>query len=283
MGSLYTALASYLQARSKNGKWFLRIDDLDTFRTVTGATDSILHTLENYHFYWDGPVVYQSLRTEAYSAAFDKIEKQGLIYACRCSRKSLARRNTQNHETIRYPEICRNKNHSRSLPHSLRIKTDGKDVSFHDQLQGPITQKLSQTCGDFIIKRKDNLFAYHLAVVIDDHKSHITEVLRGIDLLESTPQQSYLQRTLSIPQPKYAHIPIVVDNSGSKLSKQTGAQPVSSSNRSETLFNLLTLLRQAPPKEIRTARVDDIIEWGIKHWDISKLGKQKKIVFNPVD
>ena len=281
MGSLYTALASFLQARSKHGIWRLRIDDLDSFRTVTGATESILYTLESYNLYWDGPIVFQNQRSEAYRSALEIIENQGLVYACHCSRKSLARNNALNRNPNPYPENCRNKNRSRSQPHTLRIKTDHKDISFHDQCQGLITQSLSQTCGDFIVKRRDNIFAYHLAVVIDDHEQQITEVFRGNDLLDSTPRQIYLQGKLSIPQPQYAHIPVVVDDSGSKLSKQTGARPVSSSNRSETLFSLLTLLNQSPPQEIRGARVDELIEWGINHWDISTLCRQKEIVLHP--
>ncbi len=281
MGSLYTALASFLQARSKHGQWHLRIDDLDRLRTVTGAAESILSTLENYNLYWDGPIVYQSQRIGKYRSALDNIEDQGLVYACHCSRKLLARNSALNPNPYRYPEYCRNKNRSRAQPHTLRIKTNNQDISFHDRCQGLITQSLTQTCGDFILKRRDNIYAYHLAVVIDDHEQHITEVFRGNDLLDSTPRQIYLQKKLSIPQPKYAHIPVVVDEFGSKLSKQTGAHPVSGSNRSETLFIILTLLNQSPPQEIRRAGVNELIEWGIKNWDISKLCKQKEIALHP--
>lgn len=177
----------------------------------------------------------------------------------------------------RYPGYCRNKNLSRNQPHSLRIRTQDEAISFYDELQGTQKQSLLQEFGDFIVLRRDKLFAYQLAVVIDDHEQAINDVLRGIDLLASTPIQIYLQEVLSIPRPRYTHVPVLTDANGVKLSKQTGAQAVGESNPPATLFDLLDLLNQSPPEDLKHAEIDEVLDWGIEHWDLSKLKHQPNI------
>lgn len=189
-------------------------------------------------------------------------EKQWL-YPCTCSRKSLL--SLANHSDI-YPGICRDKKLGINLDHALRIKTGSEFISFHDQLQGVFCHNLASQHGDFILKRKDHIIAYQFAVVIDDHIQQITHVVRGVDLLDSTPKQIYLQKKLGLPTPQYAHVPVIVDADGFKLSKQTCAQAVAINQANSTLYYLLQLLKQSPPIELKQATVEEIITWGIKNW-----------------
>lgn len=275
MGSLYTALAGFLQARSQNGKWHVRIDDIDPYRTIPGASDKILWTLESHGLYWDGPILYQSRRLEAYQNALEQLDAKGYLYPCTCTRKSLARIR----KSAFYPGFCRNKKIAdRNQAHALRVRTDQTVIVFYDELQGRIEQNLAALAGDFIIRRRDKSYAYQLACAVDDNAEHITQVLRGVDLLDSTPKQIHLQRLLGIPSPNYLHMPVLVDKEGNKLSKQTRAQPVDACDPADTLFYLLGLLNQSPPAELQKADCPTLIAWAIAHWDAAKLPKESAIV-----
>ena len=265
LGSLYTALAGFLDARQQNGRWQLRIDDLDTPRIMEGATSSILHCLDKFGLHWDGPVYYQSQHIEDYLAAIDTLKSQQVIYACNCSRKQLLE-----YGSI-YPGICR----FRQLPFTdntaTRLISADHFIEFNDSCQGLIRENPARQHGDFIIKRRDGVFAYQLAVVIDDHLQQVNQVLRGVDLLDSTARQIQLQQLLNYPQPHYRHIPVIIDANGAKLSKQTLAQAVDQEQAAPIIFKLLNLLQQNPPPEIQTANSSEILKWAISHWRADKL------------
>jgi len=276
LGSLYTALASFLDARHHHGQWRLRIDDLDRFRIVPEASDQILFVLDKLGLHWDGPVYYQSQHIADYHAAIDRLYQNGMLYSCTCSRKKLARLGSV------YPGFCRKNTTIPPQPYALRIKTDARPIHFIDRLQGEIQQCLPQTTGDFIIKRKDNIIAYQLAVVIDEQQQHITQVVRGLDLLDSTARQLYIQQQLGLSQPEYMHIPLIVDSHGVKLSKQTQAEAVSAQNPGQTLWYLLQKLNQKPPAELKHAPAQDILAWAIPHWQADKL-KKIRAISNQID
>ena len=272
LGSLYAALASFLHARANQGKWLLRIDDSDTFRNVSGASKSIINTLERYGLHWDGSILYQSDNQEIYADIITQLKNQGLIYPCTCTRKALAANNTPV-----YPGFCLNNKVISNSPHSLRIKSKPVKVNFIDEIQGAQSHNIAHQHGDFIVRRKDNIIAYQLAVVIDDHLQNISHVIRGFDLLDSTPRQIFLQQTLAYATPRYCHVPILVDAQGDKLSKQTFAQAVSREKPEKTLFLLLELLKQNPPHQLKKASVNELINWAIEHWQIDSLKKVRAI------
>ena len=261
IGSLYTALASFLQARSQQGLWLIRIDDLDTPRNIKGSGDSILKTLETFGLHWDGRVAYQSQTLDVYHEILDKLANDKLIYPCTCSRKTL---------TSVYSGICRNKQTLPDSPHSLRIKTDNRIIAFNDRLQGLMSQNLADN-GDFILKRKDQIIAYQFAVVIDDDRQHINHVVRGYDLLDSTPRQIYLQQLLGLVTPDYMHVPVIIDEQGYKLSKQTRATAVDIKKPHTVIFELLNLLKQNPPGELQNAPLNELLSWSIANWNPNLL------------
>lgn len=271
-GSLFTALAGYLEARSRGGQWHLRIEDLDTPRCAPGAADAILRTLDRFGLHWDGDVVYQSRRREIYEAAIAKLRRDGWLYPCRCSRKDLEPAGPV------YPGHCRRKSVDPSRPHALRIRVDSTPIVFHDRLQGRQVWRLTEQCGDFVVRRRDGIHAYQLAVVIDDAELGITEVLRGSDLLDSTARQIHLQRRLDLSTPAYCHIPVLVDRSGHKLSKQTGAPAVDGHDPGPVLFALLQRLRQNPPAELRQAPAGIILDWAVGHWRLERLPPRARTV-----
>lgn len=249
--------------------WKLRFDDLDTPRNVSGATDSILQTLETLGLHWDGDVDYQSQHLDDYQTVLAELLAHEQIYRCRCSRKAL---------TDIYAQTCRNQTISATEPHSLRIKIDTRQISFHDGLQGHISHNLATQHGDFILKRKDNIVAYQFAVVLDDTRQAVNHVVRGIDLLNETPKQIYLQQLLNLPTPNYSHVPILVDAKGYKLSKQTLATAVDLTTPNLVLFQLLGWLKQNPPIELKHENVSKILVWAIANWDITQLRDVKQIV-----
>ena len=271
LGSLYAALASFLHARACQGQWLLRIDDIDSPREVAGASESIIDTLQSFGLHWDGPIVNQSSHLENYQSIIDQLITQKQVYPCTCSRKSLSALDMHV-----YPGICRHLQDQKP-PYSLRLKSTECEISFDDELQGPQKSNFSQQHGDFIIKRKDGITAYQLAVVIDDHLQNISHVVRGFDLLDSTPKQIALQNILGFNTPHYCHFPIIIDPQGNKLSKQQCAQAVSAETPQKTLFLLLELLQQNPPSQLKTASVQEIISWGIEHWQLSPLKKVRAI------
>ncbi len=274
-GSLYTAVASFLQARSNDGQWLVRIDDLDPFRSKQEYSSLILKTLEQYHLAWDEDVFYQSSRHEAYSQALNTLKQQQLLYPCQCSRKDLAKRLFKNNL---YDGYCLKHKPPANIATSLRIKLSNKSITLKDIVQGTSQQNLAKQVGDFIIFRKDHIYAYHLAVVLDDHEQKITDVLRGYDLLDSTYRQIYLQQRLQIETPTYAHIPVISGADGAKLSKQTFASDVSLSPVRETLVNVLRHLNLNPPKELTASTPVDILNWAISEWSLTKIEPKASIL-----
>lgn len=224
-GSLVAALGSWLFAKSAGGIWLLRIDDLDRQRVLPGMADDIMRTLEMLGFEWDAAPLWQSQRTEAYAAAFRTLELHGAVYPCGCSRAEIARVATAPHgaEELAYPGSCRAGISGGRSARSWRVRAAAEEISFVDGLLGSFSQNLAASCGDFVVRRADGLFAYHLATVVDDAESGVTQVVRGADLLASTPRQIYLQQLLKVPPPAYCHLPLVIDPSGGKLSKRDAA------------------------------------------------------------
>jgi len=223
-GSLVAALASYLDARAHGGDWLLRMEDVDTPRVVPGASDAILRALEAYGFEWDGAVMYQSRRGEAYQAALQTLQAMGLVYACACSRKQLAETAKRGIDGFIYQGTCRA--HPPVADAAQRLRVPAERIVFDDRIQGRVACDLARESGDFVLKRADGVFAYQLAVVVDDAEQGITDVVRGADLLTSTPRQIVLQHCLGLATPSYAHLPVVLDPLGDKLSKQTLAAPI---------------------------------------------------------
>lgn len=268
-GSLLAAAASYLEARHQGGRWLLRMEDIDPPREQAGASDLILDALDRYGFEWDGPVIYQSASDSQHLEAVRHLLEEGLAYHCSCSRKDLADVPRSSLGAI-YPGTCRRG--ATGDETAIRVRTTNDSVSFVDKLQGEQSQDLETESGDFIIRRRDGLVAYHLAVVIDDDLQGVTEVVRGIDLMDSTPRQIWLQRCLGLDQPAYQHIPVVVHADGSKLSKLSGAKGVRLDTVETGLVATLDALGQSPPTELAGASLAEIWTWAHDHWQIDKLG-----------
>jgi glutamyl-Q tRNA(Asp) synthetase len=269
-GSLVAALGSYLDARHHCGEWLVRVEDLDPPREVAGATDSILRTLEAFGLEWDGPVVYQSTRNEHYTAALEQLADNELLYHCACTRKEIADSRIKGHGTI-YPGTCRNGLPPGRAARSLRIRVDDTCIQFTDRLQGIVKQRLAHEVGDFVLRRADQLIAYQLAVVVDDAEQGITDVVRGADLLDSTPRQYYLQQQLGLPSPRHLHLPVVVNASREKLGKQTHAPAVHPDDDNRTLIAALTYLQQALPDDAAMAGQAELVQWAVKNWDVAAL------------
>jgi len=276
-GSLIAAVASYLEARKQKGEWLVRMEDVDENRNQTGAADSILHTLDNYGFEWDGEVLYQTQRKPAYTEALQQLDTQNLIYRCTCSRKDLHQQAAQGEYGFIYPGTCKHLQHSPATEHALRIKTHDDPIEFTDAIMGIYGQQLKSDIGDFIIRRRDGLFAYQLAVVVDDAWQNITDIIRGYDLLDSTPRQIYLQQCLGYTTPSYTHLPIAVNDRGDKLSKQTGAAGINEKADIEALVNCMNFLGQAMPVGLKKASPKTFWQWAFENWDLNKVPKQTKI------
>jgi glutamyl-Q tRNA(Asp) synthetase len=276
-GSLVAAVASFLQARTREGPWFVRMEDLDPPREVAGAADDILRTLEAFQLCWDGAVMYQSRRAPAYAAGLDALRHLGAVYGCACTRKEIADSSVQGIEGPVYPGTCRARGVHDTGTRALRVTTQNTIVEFEDAWQGPIRRVLDRDYGDFVVKRADGLIAYQLAVVIDDAGQGITEVVRGADLLESTPRQIHLQRLLDLPTPRYAHLPVATNAHGEKLSKQTLAAPVEKINPVPTLVRALDFLGQSPAPELRDADLASLWRWALHHWDPTAVPRTRAI------
>lgn len=274
-GSLVAASASYLQARANNGQWLLRIEDIDPPREQPGATSEIVHALERYGFEWDGDIRFQSSGHEAHSAALASLIEKNLAYRCRCSRASLAEAR-RGELGIIYPGTCRDG--CEAGESAIRIRTNNSEIAFVDAIQGRVSQCLETESGDFVIRRRDGLIAYHLAVVVDDEIQGVTEVVRGIDLLDSTPRQIWLQHTLDYRTPSYAHIPVITHPNGDKLSKSTGAPGIPLHNVEATLIDALIALQLSPPKKLARDSVSKVWLWAVENWQLGKLSGQKSIV-----
>lgn len=269
-GSLLAALASYLDARSVNGKWLLRVEDTDPLREPKGAQDAILRTLEAYGFTWDGEIIKQSQRHSIYQEIIDQLIKDQLAYYCDCSR-------TQLKDYAIYPNTCRSTSHKNPLHSAIRIKVDEQIYSFIDRVQGKFSQQLNNELGDFIIKRKDQCYAYQLAVVVDDALQGITDIVRGADLLDNTPRQLYLQSVLGYTQPSYLHIPLITMPNGQKLSKSYRSEAISQERIQFNLLRALKALGQPIAAELKDANQYEIINFAIKHWNAGLIPKTLSI------
>ena len=269
LGTLVAAVASYLQARVNKGEWLLRIEDVDTTRRVAGAADTMLRTLDKFGFEWDGEVIWQSKRSGFYAQALEQLNNDGLVFPCTCSRKLLAQ--TAVEQSGIYPGTCR----AQKLPfpheHAIRIRVPDISVGFDDPIFGEHRQSLASECGDFVIKRRDGLFAYQLAVVVDDAEQGVTEIVRGADLLDSTPRQIFLQQCLDYAQPDYLHLPLVLDQEGRKLSKSEGAAELNPARPSKSIHAALKHLGQQPPAELVQAGIIDIWQWAVENWNIDQI------------
>lgn len=271
-GSLVTAVASYLEARANQGKWLLRMEDLDKPREVAGAAANIIATLEAYGFEWDGSIMYQSQRDDAYDRALAMLKEKQYIYPCTCTRKEIADSSEQvGVEGAIYPRTCLNHPIKETHPIAWRVKTSDKLIYFSDAIQGDISQNLWHEIGDFVLKRSDGLYAYQLAVVVDDADQGVTDIVRGADLLNSTTRQIYLQALFGFTQPNYMHIPIVKNALGQKLSKQTLAEPIAANHASETLWQALVFLNQHPPQSLKTEPINQLWSWATHHWQASNI------------
>ena len=274
-GSLLAALASFLDARAHNGRWLVRMENLDHSREAPGAADLILHTLEAFHLHWDGNVLFQSQRREAYRQALDQLLQDGTTYPCHCSRQRI-----QEIGGI-YDGHCRQQPASASDTSATRIKVPAANWSFTDRIQGQFEQNLAQQCGDFVLHRRDGIPAYQLAVVVDDGWQGITDIVRGFDLIESTPRQLYLQSRLGLPAPRYAHIPTASNQAGQKLSKQGLARPLDASHAQQAIYQALKFLGQNPPQMLLEEVATTQIDWAIRHWDIQRVPKLANIPVEP--
>jgi len=275
-GSLVAALGSFLDARAHHGAWLLRMEDVDTPRTVPGAADDILRALEDFGFEWDEAVVWQSQRLNAYAAALQQLKESGLAYACACSRREIgdsATRTAIDGGRV-YPGTCRNGLPAGSTARAWRLRTTDEEIAFEDRLQGRIVQRLEQDVGDFVLLRADGLYAYQLAVVVDDAAQGVTHVVRGADLLDSTPRQIWLQRCLSLPTPGYAHLPVACNTAGEKLSKQTRAPGLRRERATSELTRALAFLGQQPPPELAQASLTELWRWAFEHWRFDRIPRQ---------
>ena len=271
-GSLVAAVASHADARAAGGDWLLRIEDVDTPRTRPGAADAILSTLEWLGFEWEGPVWHQSQRTSFYDEALERLRTLDRIYPCACSR---AERNDDPQSAIGervYPGMCRGGVDARIASRkrrALRVRVDASQVAFTDRLYGEQEQRLSVDVGDFVLRRSDGLHAYQLAVVVDDAAQGITDVVRGADLLASTPRQIFLQRLLNLPTPRYLHVPVATDGAGHKLSKATGAAALPAAPL-PALLAAWKFLEQPTPAE-PPVTVADFWTWASANWQPLQL------------
>ncbi len=275
-GSLVAAVASYLQAKSQNGTWLVRLEDIDPPREPPGADTLILRALEAYGFAWDGRILYQSTQDQWHRELADRLLAEGAAYPCGCSRRDLAGAAHGPLGPI-YPGTCRRGcNASRT---AIRVRTTDVPVTWDDLLQGPQSRRLESESGDFVIRRRDGLIAYQLAVTADDSAQGITEVVRGIDLVDSTPRQIHLQRLLGLPTPRYAHIPVVVDARGRKLGKSTGARAIPVGEPRPVLLRALQVLEQPAPSGLAEASLDAIWAWAREHWNPSGLTARRQVPY----
>jgi glutamyl-Q tRNA(Asp) synthetase len=264
-GSLVAALASWLDARAAGGRWLVRLEDLDRRREQPGAAAAILRTLEQLGLHWDGEVLYQSAREAAYRAALEALARRGHTYLCGCSRKEIADSILGPDGASVYPGTCRAGVPAGKAARALRVRTGGDPVRFIDRLQGMVEQSVEREVGDFVVLRADGLVAYQLAVVVDDAEQRITDVVRGADLLDSTPRQIHLQRLLGYGEPRYLHVPVAINEAGEKLAKQTGAAAIDAGEPARVLRRALAFLRQPQPDCGEDPR--ELLAQALGHWN----------------
>jgi glutamyl-Q tRNA(Asp) synthetase len=271
-GSLVAALASWLDARAHGGRWLLRIEDVDVPRCSQAASDTILRQLEALGLHWDGEVRAQSRRTEVYRAALDALVVRGLAYGCACSRRDLESQPLASDGTRRYPGTCRDRS---GVPaRAWRLRAAPGETAFDDRVLGRVALDVAADVGDFVLWRADGYCAYQLAVVVDDAEQGVTDVVRGADLLTSTPRQILIQRALRLPQPRYAHLPLVLDANGEKLSKQTRAPALRPDHASSDLVDALCFLGHPPPEDVRADDRDALLDWAVSNWNLARVPRE---------
>lgn len=268
LGSLYTAIASYVDARARDEVWWVRMDDLDTPRNVSDAESRILRTLEAHHLHWDGVVQRQSEHIADYQQALESLDARELVYFCTCSRRQLQ-------ALPRYPGTCRD--HRDPIEDAaMRVLTDDHVYRFEDLVVGKQSARLDLTIGDFIVKRRDGIVAYQLATAYDDGQHDITRVVRGTDLLSNTPRQLHLMRLLELTPPSYAHLPVLINAAGDKLSTQTKATPVDDTKALPNLRTCVELLALHPPEDC--SDLDELLGWAVQHWDLGRIGTEDHVL-----
>ncbi len=270
LGSLLTAVASFLDARANQGRWLLRMEDLDTEREVPGAASRILRCLELFQLHWDGPVSYQSRRAGLYEHALQELQAHDRTFRCTCSRQQL-------HNAAIYPGTCRRSAPSPDATAAVRFALEPGDMAFEDRIQGHIGADPSHSFGDFVIRRRDGTFAYMLAVVVDDAAQGVTHVVRGADLLSSTPAQIQIQRSLGYRQPVYAHVPVLTEPDGSKLAKSKRSLAVNPAATGRDLWSVLDLIGLQPPVDMRRATLPECWKWALAAWSIAKVAKRAEL------
>jgi len=270
-GSIVAAVGSYLDARRHGGQWLIRIDDVDAPRAVPGAGEGILRTLELLGFEWDGMPVWQHTRTGAYEAALTLLHRAGRVYGCACTRAMLNAAPRAVDGSAIYPGTCAGGLPDGVQARAWRFRVPDGDIEWDDRVQGLVRENLRRDVGDFVLKRADGLFAYQLATVQDDADAGVTDVVRGIDLILSTPRQIALQQALGVPTPRYAHLPVVVDAGGQKLSKQSLARAVDGFPPAQVIFDALSCLGQSPPEALRGAPLAELWAWALTHGSMTAV------------
>ncbi|MBS1217743.1 MAG: gltX [Proteobacteria bacterium] len=276
-GSLVAAVGSYLDARANGGEWLVRIEDLDQPRTAPGAAEAILQALEALGMAWDGAVMYQSTRDDAYREALATLKKSGLVYPCSCSRREIADSAVNGIDGPVYPGTCRKGLLAGRAARADRLLTQGARVEFEDAVQGRIVHNIERQIGDFVLKRADGPYAYQLAVVVDDAAQGITDIVRGADLLDSTPRQIYLQQRLGYATPRYAHLPVAVNVVGEKLSKQTLAAPVALANPVAVLNAALAFLGQDAIADCAVQDTQSFWQQAITGWRLDRVPRTRSL------
>jgi len=266
LGSLVAAVASFMIVKHNQGEWLVRIEDIDRPREVPGAAKQILLTLEDFGLYWDRPVVYQSQRNQLYRQAFEELISSGFVYHCDCSRKTVEKRNSGV-----YDQHCRNLNKKLSDNQASRVKFDADYQSFKDQLLGECCFNSAEDKQDFVIKRRDGLFAYQLAVVVDDLEQGVTQVVRGADILDSTPRQNYLYACLNKTPPTYYHLPLVLDIQGNKESKRFQSPRIEKARATELLLKAFEHLGQSVDSQMQYATPEELIKHFLLHWETKSI------------
>ena len=270
MGSLYAAAASFLDARAHRGRWLLRLEDLDRPREVAGSADRILSTLRAFGFEWDGEVVRQRERAGHYAAALQALQARDLTFECSCSRLQLE-------DESCYPGTCRAGPASLGVPTATRLRVEPGFIQFSDRIQGTYRQDVGRAVGDFILKRRDQVIAYQLAVVTDDAAQGVTDIVRGADLLDVTPRQIYLQRLLHLPLPAYAHVPVLTEPDDTKLAKARRSVRLDADTPLTQLLTVFGMLGLVPPPSLRGATMGEAWDWAIAEWDIKRVPKRLNV------
>ena len=269
-GSLTAALTSYLDARAAGGDWLVRVEDIDPPREQPGSSELILKALDVYGLHWDGEVLYQHSRLDAYREALTDLLNKKQAYPCTCTRKALAE------HLPSYPGFCRSKTSTPDEPHAIRFNAQDQEIAFADRIQGTQTFSLKEL-GDFVVFRKDGLFAYQLAVTVDDEYQGITDIVRGIDLIDSTPRQIALQNALDYHTPRYAHLPVITNEFGDKLSKQNKAEPLPLDTPQPALLKAMSAIGLPVDIHVRNATLPDMLNWAVEQWDINRLHSKEAI------